>query len=232
MRFQFGPVTLIPDERVLLQDGQPVSLTPKAFEFFAFLAANPGRLLTKDELLQAVWPDAVVEESNLAYTVFAIRKALGESPESARYIETVPKPRIPLRGAVVRDEPNVDRARLTEPAVSLLRFQEQWWGRPSEPPSISLSPDGRHLVLGAEGPDGVPRLWVRTLSESSPPGRCRVLNRLTSSHRSGLPTAAFSRGPPEDRSRRSVSPAVHLRPSVKSHRIVSEVAGTVTTSFC
>ena len=89
-RLQFGPVTLIPHERVLLQDGQPVSLTPKAFELLAFLAANPGRLLTKDELLQAVWPDAVVEESNLAYTVFAIRKALGEGPESARYIETVP----------------------------------------------------------------------------------------------------------------------------------------------
>jgi len=89
-RLQFGPVTLIPAERVLLQDGQPVSLTPKAFELLAFLAANPGRLLTKDELLQAVWPDAVVEESNLAYTVFAIRKALGEGPESARYIETVP----------------------------------------------------------------------------------------------------------------------------------------------
>jgi len=47
---------------VLLNDGQPVSLTPKAFELLAFLAANPGRLLTKDELLQAVWPDAVVEE--------------------------------------------------------------------------------------------------------------------------------------------------------------------------
>jgi len=64
--------------------------------------------------------------------------------------------------------PNADRARLTEPAVSPLRFQEQWWGRPSEPPSISISPDGRHLVLGAEGPDGVPRLWVRTLSEPFP----------------------------------------------------------------
>ena len=83
-------MTLIPDERILLKDGQPVSLPPKAFELLAFLATNPGRLLTKDELLKTVWPDAVVEEANLAYTVFAIRKALGEGPESARYIETVP----------------------------------------------------------------------------------------------------------------------------------------------
>ena len=96
-------MTLIPHERVLLQDGQPVSLTPKAFELLAFLAANPGRLLTKDELLQAVWPDAV--ESNLAHTVFAIRKALAESPESARYIETVPKRGYRFVAPVVRDEP-------------------------------------------------------------------------------------------------------------------------------
>ena len=161
-------MTLIPHERVLLQDGQPVSLPPKAFELLAFLAANPGRLLTKDELLQAVWPDSVVEESNLAYTVFAIRKALGEGAESARYIETVPKRGYRFVVPVVRDEPSADRARPAETTVSLLRFQEQWWGRPSDPPSFSISPDGRHLVLGAEGPDGVPRLWVRTLSEPSP----------------------------------------------------------------
>jgi eukaryotic-like serine/threonine-protein kinase len=169
-RLQFGPLTLIPDERVLLRDGKALSLTPKAFDLLAFLAANPGRLLTKDELLHAIWPDAVVEESNLAYTVFAIRKALGESAESARYIETVPKRGYRFVAPVVRDEPNADRAgpTSTEPAVSMLRFQEQWWGRPSEPPSFSISPDGRHLVLGAEGPDGVPRLWVRTLSEPSP----------------------------------------------------------------
>jgi DNA-binding winged helix-turn-helix (wHTH) protein len=83
-RLEFGPLTLVPDEGVLLRDGKPVALTPKAFELLAILAANPGRLLSKNELLQAVWPDAVVEESNLAYTIFAIRKALGESPESAR----------------------------------------------------------------------------------------------------------------------------------------------------
>jgi eukaryotic-like serine/threonine-protein kinase len=169
-RLEFGPLTLVPDEGVLLRDGKPVPLTPKAFELLAILAANPGRLLSKSELLQAVWPDAVVEESNLAYTIFAIRKALGESPESARYIETVPKRGYRFVAPVVRNEANAEHIQPTsnEPAVSLLRFQEQWWGRPSEPPSISISPDGRHLVLGAEGADGVARLWVRALSEPSP----------------------------------------------------------------
>ena len=89
--FRFGPVTLIPAERLVLKDGRPVPLTPKAFDLLAFMAAHPGRLLTKDELMQAVWPDAIVEESNLSYNVFAIRKALGEGEETERYVETVPK---------------------------------------------------------------------------------------------------------------------------------------------
>ena len=90
-RVQFGTVTLIPDERLLLKDGHPVPLTPKAFDLLVALTANPGHLLTKEQLMQAVWPDSTVEESNLAYHVFAIRKALGESADSDRYIETVPK---------------------------------------------------------------------------------------------------------------------------------------------
>jgi DNA-binding winged helix-turn-helix (wHTH) protein/Tol biopolymer transport system component len=88
---QFGLITLVPGERVLLKDGRPVALTPKAFDLLAYMAANPRRLLTKDELMREVWPDAVVEESNLASNVFAIRKALGEGGDGERYIETVSK---------------------------------------------------------------------------------------------------------------------------------------------
>jgi DNA-binding winged helix-turn-helix (wHTH) protein len=88
---QFGAVTLHVGERLVLKDGRPVSLTPKAFDLLCVLAAHPGRLLTKDELILAVWPDTTVEESNLAYNVFAIRKALGDSADGERYIETVPK---------------------------------------------------------------------------------------------------------------------------------------------
>ena len=90
-RIEFGTVTLIPDERLVLKDGQPVPFTPKAFDLLAELAKNPGRLLTKEHLMQAVWPDTTVEESNLTYHIFAIRKALGENGDSGPYIETVPK---------------------------------------------------------------------------------------------------------------------------------------------
>jgi DNA-binding winged helix-turn-helix (wHTH) protein/Tol biopolymer transport system component len=88
---RFGPVRLIPFERIVLKDGEPVTLTPKAFDLLAYMASHPGRLLSKDELLRAVWPDVTVEESNLSYNVFAIRRALGEDDDGKRYIETVPK---------------------------------------------------------------------------------------------------------------------------------------------
>ena len=87
---QFGDFTLDVSERLLLRDGRPVLLTPKAFDVLAALAARPGRLMTKDELLKEVWPDSFVEESNLAYHVFALRRALGDT-DGERYVETVPK---------------------------------------------------------------------------------------------------------------------------------------------
>ena len=96
----FGPFLIDVRERLLLRDGEPVPLTPKAFDLLAALVAQPGRLFTKDELLQRVWPDTFVEESNLAYHVFALRKALGDTAGQARYIETVPKRGYRFKGPV------------------------------------------------------------------------------------------------------------------------------------
>ena len=86
----FGLFTLDAAERLLLKEGRVVPLTPKAFDLLAVMVRNAGRLLSKDELIKEVWPDAFVEESNLTYNVFTIRKALGEV-EADRYIETVPR---------------------------------------------------------------------------------------------------------------------------------------------
>lgn len=91
LRSRFGPYSIDVREGVLRRDGRPVPLTPKAFDVLAALVEQPGRLLTKEELLRTVWPDTFVEESNLAYNVFALRKALGDTAEHAQYIETVPR---------------------------------------------------------------------------------------------------------------------------------------------
>jgi DNA-binding winged helix-turn-helix (wHTH) protein/tetratricopeptide (TPR) repeat protein len=88
--YTFGSFQLDARERLLLRDGQPVELTPKAFNTLLILVQNSGHLLTKRELMSKVWPDSHVEEPNLTVTIGMLRKALGEE-NGTRYIETVPR---------------------------------------------------------------------------------------------------------------------------------------------
>lgn len=89
--YRFDGFELKPAERGLFRDGGRVPLTPRAFELLATLVMADGRLLSKEELLERVWADAVVEEGNLNRTISSIRKALGDTRRKSRYIETVPK---------------------------------------------------------------------------------------------------------------------------------------------
>jgi len=89
--YEFGKFRLDPREHLFLCEGKPVSLSPKSFEILVALIQSNGRLLTKDELMQQVWPDSFVEEANLTVNISALRKVLGETPGGQRYIETVPK---------------------------------------------------------------------------------------------------------------------------------------------
>ena len=90
MSYEFGPFRVDSRERELRRDGKLVPLTPKVFDILMVLIQNPGRILTKDEMMQQIWPDTTVEESNLARNVSSLRKALGEEPGHAQYIETIP----------------------------------------------------------------------------------------------------------------------------------------------
>src|SRR5688500_12843168 len=87
---EFGQFRLHAAERSLTRAGQPVALTPKAFDLLVYLAERPGRLIEKATLMAALWPDTVVEETNLAYTVSAVRKALGDGQEGEQFIQTGP----------------------------------------------------------------------------------------------------------------------------------------------
>jgi DNA-binding winged helix-turn-helix (wHTH) protein/TolB-like protein len=89
--YRFGPFLLYPGERLLLHDGQPVTLAGKAYDLLVALVGQPGHLLTKEELLRRVWPGVVVEEVNLSVNMSAIRKALACAPDAADWIETVPR---------------------------------------------------------------------------------------------------------------------------------------------
>lgn len=89
--YEFGLFRLDPSERVLARDGERVSLTPKAFETLLILVEHNGHVLSKDELIQSLWPDAIVEENNLTQQISQLRRVLGETLDGQRYIETVPK---------------------------------------------------------------------------------------------------------------------------------------------
>jgi DNA-binding winged helix-turn-helix (wHTH) protein/Tfp pilus assembly protein PilF len=88
--FEFGTFRLDTKERLLLHEGESVSLTPKAFDMLVTLVENSGHLVEKNELMRRLWPDSFVEEGSLAQNVSLLRKALGES-DSQKFIETVPR---------------------------------------------------------------------------------------------------------------------------------------------
>ena len=86
--YRFGEFSLDAQNRVVKKGAEVVPLTRKAFDALFLLVQNAGRTVTKDELIEAVWPGSFVEESNLTQTIFMVRKALDESPDR-RYILTV-----------------------------------------------------------------------------------------------------------------------------------------------
>src|SRR5882757_9486791 len=76
-RYHFGSFELELDERRLLKDGAAIPLRPRTFDLLAALVDHAGHLVTKDELLDLVWPKVVVEEAALHVQVSALRKVIG-----------------------------------------------------------------------------------------------------------------------------------------------------------
>ncbi len=87
--FEFGPFRLDTEKSVLWRSGKLVPLTPKALGILQVLVEHRGDVVSKQELLGRVWPDAAVEEANLSVAVAAIRRALGHQPDGRSYVETV-----------------------------------------------------------------------------------------------------------------------------------------------
>jgi DNA-binding winged helix-turn-helix (wHTH) protein len=88
--YEFGPFRVDAEKEILLRGDQAVPLAPKTFQVLLVLMRNKKEVVTKDELMRAVWPDTFVEEANLSRNIFLLRKALGESPQDHQYIVTVP----------------------------------------------------------------------------------------------------------------------------------------------
>lgn len=87
--YEFDPFLLDVRERLLLKGDEEVALAPRAFDVLVVLVQRRGRLSSKDDLMRAIWGDTVVEEGNLSLYISLIRKALGDSADEPRYVQTV-----------------------------------------------------------------------------------------------------------------------------------------------
>jgi DNA-binding winged helix-turn-helix (wHTH) protein/tetratricopeptide (TPR) repeat protein len=87
--YEFGPFRIDPEKQVLLREDQPVAITPKVFETLLILVRHSREVVSKEDLMKTLWPDAFVEEANLSQNIFMLRKALGDTPEDRRYIVTL-----------------------------------------------------------------------------------------------------------------------------------------------
>jgi DNA-binding winged helix-turn-helix (wHTH) protein/TolB-like protein/tetratricopeptide (TPR) repeat protein len=88
--YEFGPFRVDPVKRLLWRDGATVSLTAKVFDTLLLLVERRGQVVSKDEMMQRLWGDTIVEENNLTQQVSALRKALRERAHEHRYVVTVP----------------------------------------------------------------------------------------------------------------------------------------------
>lgn len=124
--FEFDRFLLDAREKVLLRDGKPLPITPKAFQLLFFLVKNHGHLVEKDELMKSVWANTFVEEGNITFTIGLLRKLLEDDKKNPRFIETVPR-----RG--YRFIADVRRAKIAE--------AETTGGQADKETEISLSAD-------------------------------------------------------------------------------------------
>jgi predicted ATPase/DNA-binding winged helix-turn-helix (wHTH) protein len=85
----FGPFSLFAVERLLKKGDEPVPLGGRALDILIALAERAGEVVTRKELISTVWPDVTVEEANLRFQMAALRKALGDGRDGARYISNI-----------------------------------------------------------------------------------------------------------------------------------------------
>src|SRR5215831_14001917 len=134
--YVFGEFTVDPRRRVVLRKGETVQLSSRAFDLLLALVESEGRELGKDELMNRIWPDQIVEDANLTVTMANLRKALGEKAGDHRFVVTIPgrgyrfvgqlQSGAPLivqehhRGQIVIEDVDV-------PATTAAHVSSRWW---------------------------------------------------------------------------------------------------------
>jgi DNA-binding winged helix-turn-helix (wHTH) protein len=160
--YRFGQFVLDPARRTLSCADSAVSLTPKAFDVLLFLVQNPNRLVTKEELLRAVWGDTVVEEGNLTQYISHLRKALGDDSEDTRLIVTIARKgyQFTARVTVAEAADAAKHAPLQAAATETSKTDAQPVEFPARRSNL------RHLVSAGANGSRRPRCWPLLLRPS------------------------------------------------------------------
>jgi DNA-binding winged helix-turn-helix (wHTH) protein/tetratricopeptide (TPR) repeat protein len=152
---RFEGYELDPSARSLRREGQSISIKPKTFELLLYLVQHPHQLVTKEELLNAVWPDSFVEEQNLSQHVFLLRKALAAGGRGDQIVVTLPGKGYQFAAIVERVpklEPNGAGDGLTIHAVQsitkvVVEEEEEEDGKAGKAEEFSIN--GRRPALGS-----------------------------------------------------------------------------------
>jgi DNA-binding winged helix-turn-helix (wHTH) protein/TolB-like protein/Tfp pilus assembly protein PilF len=163
--YTFGPFRLDITKRLLLRDGTPIHLVPKAFDTLLVLVESHGGVIGKTELIERVWPDSFVEEINLTVYISMLRKILGDSPDEHQYIVTSPRRGYSFVAPVIEEIGEDDSS-----TIDLLRVN----GKPA-----------RSMLIVAEENNDKVRL---------PPVEQKIISEITKSYWSGYSTAIRQNG--------------------------------------
>ena len=137
MQFVFGDYVLDPDRRELTRGPKSIAVGPQVFDLLVYLVQNRERVVSKDDLLDAVWGGRIVSESTLTSHINAVRKAIGDSGEEQRLIRTVARKGFRFVGDV-REAQIIGWRSVAERRAPPNRWStRRRWPFPTSPPSPS-----------------------------------------------------------------------------------------------
>lgn len=160
--YQFGAFRLEVARRRLSRNDEVLPVSSKVFETLLVLVRNHDRVMVKDELMQAVWPDSFVEEVNLAQNISALRKVFGEAPGENRYIATIPGRGYRFVADVDRLPPNDDEVVVQRQTTARMVVEEE---EDIEPLGEAVADPNRVLPVAQRKHFGLGRLaWLGLLA--------------------------------------------------------------------
>ena len=227
--YVFGPFRLDVAERRLSRDGSDIGLTRKTFDLLLALIESAGHLQTRDALIQTLWPDTIVEEHSLTWNLSALRRALGDTGDAPRYIETVRGHGYRFIAAVHNDEDVIGSP--WEPAVAPESAQAPHVSLPATvlqpvPADASDPAAGTDLVPNAAPPAASRRKarWLAAAAVAFVVALAGVL--WIAGERAGVPAATDT--PPRSI---AVLPFENLSPDPANAYFASGIQDTILTKL-